>query len=155
MVPFFLATSVILYSAGMFHRRSLREIYALRRKGSRVPVKRFIRVGSMNLLVRKLLRAHYAYISLGFYRSFCGPLRCWLLRRHLHPPARVLPGPTSAMLLTMFLLAGTSLSTQLKAKVHAMLNSLCTGRFLEVYSKAGPQTPSPRLSLGKFAPGHI
>ena len=52
---FFLATPVMFYSAGMFHRRSLREIYALWRKGSRVPVwKRFIRFGSMNLLVRPL-----------------------------------------------------------------------------------------------------
>ena len=52
---FFLATPVMFYSAGMFHRRSLREIYALWRKGSRIPVwKRFIRFGSMNLLVRDL-----------------------------------------------------------------------------------------------------
>ena len=51
---FFLATPVMFYSAGMFHRRSLKEIYALWRRGSRVPVwKRFIRFGSMNLLVRE------------------------------------------------------------------------------------------------------
>ena len=50
---FFMATPVMFYSAGMFHRRSLREIYALWKKGSRTPVwKRFIRFGSMNLLVR-------------------------------------------------------------------------------------------------------
>ena len=49
---FFIATPVMFYSAGMFHRRSLREIYALWRRGSRTPVwKRFIRFGSMNLLV--------------------------------------------------------------------------------------------------------
>lgn len=53
---FFLATPVMFYSAGMFHRRSLREMYALWRKGSRVPVwKRFIRFGSMNLLVSTLM----------------------------------------------------------------------------------------------------
>ena len=53
---FFLATPVMFYSAGMFHRRSLKEIYALWRKGSRTPVwKRFIRFGSMNLLVRACL----------------------------------------------------------------------------------------------------
>ena len=50
---FFMATPVMFYSAGMFPRRSLREIYALWRRGSRTPVwKRFIRFGSMNLLVR-------------------------------------------------------------------------------------------------------
>ena len=49
---FILATPVMFYSAGMFHRRCLKEIYALWKKGSRVPVwKRFVKFGSMNLLV--------------------------------------------------------------------------------------------------------
>ena len=49
---FFLATPVMFYSAGSFHRRSLKEIYALWRRGSRTPIwKRFLRFGSMNLLV--------------------------------------------------------------------------------------------------------
>jgi Cu+-exporting ATPase len=50
---FFLATPVMFYSAGSFHRRSLKEIHALWRRGSRTPIwKRFVRFGSMNLLVR-------------------------------------------------------------------------------------------------------
>jgi P-type Cu+ transporter len=49
---FFLATPVMFYSAGMYHMRSLKEIRALWRRGSRTPVwKRFVRFGSMNLLV--------------------------------------------------------------------------------------------------------
>jgi Cu+-exporting ATPase len=49
---FFLATPVMFYSAGSFHRRSLKEIHALWRRGSRTPIwKRFLRFGSMNLLV--------------------------------------------------------------------------------------------------------
>jgi Cu+-exporting ATPase len=49
---FFLATPVMFYSAGTFHRRSMKEIYALWRRGSRTPIwKRFVRFGSMNLLV--------------------------------------------------------------------------------------------------------
>jgi len=49
---FFLATPVQFYSANLFHRRSIKEIGALWRKGSTTPiVKRFIRFGSMNLLV--------------------------------------------------------------------------------------------------------
>ena len=49
---FFLATPVMFYSAGTFHRRSIKEIYALWRRGSRTPIwKRFLRFGSMNLLV--------------------------------------------------------------------------------------------------------
>jgi Cu+-exporting ATPase len=49
---FFLATPVMFYSAGSFHRRSLKEVHALWRRGSRTPMwKRFLRFGSMNLLV--------------------------------------------------------------------------------------------------------
>ncbi|KAH9965912.1 haloacid dehalogenase-like hydrolase-domain-containing protein [Russula dissimulans] len=49
---FFLATPVMFYSAGNFHRRSVREIHALWKRGSHTPVwKRFVRFGSMNLLI--------------------------------------------------------------------------------------------------------
>jgi Cu+-exporting ATPase len=53
---FFLATPVMFYSAGSFHKRSLKEIRALWGRGSRTPVwKRFLRFGSMNMLVRAFL----------------------------------------------------------------------------------------------------
>lgn len=49
---FFLATPVMFYSAGTFHRRSLKEIWALWKPGSRVSYwQRITRFGSMNLLV--------------------------------------------------------------------------------------------------------
>ena len=49
---FFLATPVQFYSANMFHRSSIKEIRALWRKRSTTPIlKRFVRFGSMNLLV--------------------------------------------------------------------------------------------------------
>jgi Cu+-exporting ATPase len=49
---FFLATPVMFYSAGKYHLRSFKEIRALWRRKSRTPVwKRFVRFGSMNLLV--------------------------------------------------------------------------------------------------------
>lgn len=49
---FMMSTPVMFYSAGNFHRRSIKEIRALWRKGSKTPVwKRFVRFGSMNLLV--------------------------------------------------------------------------------------------------------
>lgn len=52
---FFLATPIQLYSANMFHRGAIKEIRALWRRGSTTPIlKRFIRFGSMNLLVRAL-----------------------------------------------------------------------------------------------------
>jgi P-type Cu+ transporter len=53
---FFLATPVMFYSAGGFHKRCLKEILALWGKGSRTPLwKRFLRFGSMNMLVRSFL----------------------------------------------------------------------------------------------------
>ena len=49
---FIMSTPVMFYSAGNFHRRSIKEIRALWRRGSKTPVwKRFVRFGSMNLLV--------------------------------------------------------------------------------------------------------
>jgi hypothetical protein len=47
-----LATPVYFYSAGHFHKRCIKEIYGLWKKGSRTPIwKRFVRFGSMNSLV--------------------------------------------------------------------------------------------------------
>jgi hypothetical protein len=55
---FFLATPVYFYGAGLFHRRTIKEIKSLWRKGSTTPiVKRFTRFGSMNLLVCAMLLA--------------------------------------------------------------------------------------------------
>lgn len=97
---FFLATPVMFYSAGVFHRRSLKEIWALWKKGSRVPIwKRFVRFGSMNMLVSSgVAVAYFASIAL------------------LALAASQSPSPDgegdsttyfdSVVLLTMFLLAG-------------------------------------------------
>ena len=97
---FFLATPVMFYSAGVFHRRSLKEIWALWKKGSRVPIwKRFVRFGSMNMLVSSgVAVAYFASIVL------------------LALAASQSPSPDgegdsttyfdSVVLLTMFLLAG-------------------------------------------------
>jgi len=50
---FILATPVMFFGADIFHRRSAKELWALWKRGSTVPVwKRFVRFGSMNLLVR-------------------------------------------------------------------------------------------------------
>ena len=51
-ILFFLATPVMFYGAGPFHRRTIKEIRALWRKGTTTPLlRRFTRFGSMNLLV--------------------------------------------------------------------------------------------------------
>ncbi|KAI0698532.1 heavy metal translocatin [Cerioporus squamosus] len=120
---FFMATPVMFYSAGMFHRRSLREIYALWRKGSRVPVwKRFIRFGSMNLLVSTGVSVAY-FASIALLALAAG-----------QAPSPSGEGDTttyfdSVVLLTMFLLAG---------------------RFLEAYSKG--RTADAITALGRLRP---
>lgn len=99
---FFLATPVMFYSAGIFHRRSLKEIWALWKRGSRVPVwKRFVRFGSMNMLVSSgVAVAYFASIAL-------------LALAAAQPPSPAGEGDSttyfdSVVLLTMFLLAGES-----------------------------------------------
>jgi len=49
---FILSTPVMFFAADIFHRRSIKEIVSLWRRGSTTPIyRRFIRFGSMNLLV--------------------------------------------------------------------------------------------------------
>ncbi len=72
---FFLATPIMFYGAGSFHERSLKEIRALWRRGSRTPVwKRFVRFGSMNLLVRTIVphpsTSSAIFNIIGIFRCF-------------------------------------------------------------------------------------
>jgi P-type Cu+ transporter len=63
---FILATPVMFYSASIFHTRSLKELKALWRPGSHAPLlRRFVRFGSMNLLVSSAVSlAYFASIAL-------------------------------------------------------------------------------------------
>ncbi|KAI0353515.1 heavy metal translocatin [Trametes cingulata] len=120
---FILATPVMFYSAGMFHRRSLREIYALWRKGSRVPVwKRFIRFGSMNLLVS-------TGVSVAYFASIALLALAATQSRSAAGPGDTTTYFDSVVFLTMFLLAG---------------------RFLEAFSKG--RTADAITALGKLRP---
>ncbi|KAI9066790.1 heavy metal translocatin [Trametes sanguinea] len=119
---FILATPVMFYSAGMFHRRCLKELYALWRKGSRVPVwKRFVRFGSMNMLV-----------STGVTVAYFASIALLALAASQSPTSGHGDTTTyfdSVVFLTMFLLAG---------------------RFLEAYSKG--RTADAITALGKLRP---
>ncbi|KAI0092721.1 heavy metal translocatin [Irpex rosettiformis] len=120
---FFLATPVMFYSAGTFHRRSLKEIWALWKPGSRVPYwQRFTRFGSMNLLVS-------TGVSVAYFSSIA-----LLALAGSQPASDTGEGDTttyfdSVVFLAMFLLAG---------------------RFLEAYSKA--RTADAVTALGKLRP---
>ncbi|KAJ6599085.1 E1-E2 ATPase-domain-containing protein [Mycena vulgaris] len=120
---FFLALPVMFYSAGLFHRRSIKEIRALWRKGSKTPIsRRFIRFGSMNLLVS-------TGVTVAFTASVC------LLALSARQPPQMKGDTTtyfdSVVFLTMFLLAGKC-------------------RYLEGYSKA--RTSDAITSLASLRP---
>ncbi|KAI0005062.1 hypothetical protein BJV74DRAFT_762462 [Russula compacta] len=120
---FFLATPVMFYSAGGFHRRSLKEIHALWRRGSRTPIwKRFLRFGSMNLLVSSGISvAYFSSIVLLVLAASTSP----------SPDGRADTSTyfDSVVFLTMFLL---------------------TGRYIEAYSKS--RTGDAITSLAKLKP---
>ncbi len=120
---FFLATPTMFYSAGQFHRRSIKEIHSLWRRGSRTPIlRRFVRFGSMNLLV-----------SLGVSIAYFSSIVLLVLAALEKPDANGMGDNTtyfdSVVLLTMFLLCG---------------------RFLEAYSKG--RTADAITALGALRP---
>lgn len=97
-----ISTPVMFYAANPFHLRAAREIMALWRPGSPVPVfRRFYRFGSMNLL-----------ISLGVSISYFSSVAMLVLAAHRNPhhPGMAKGHTTtyfdSTVFLTMFLLMG-------------------------------------------------
>ncbi|KAF9651155.1 heavy metal translocatin [Thelephora ganbajun] len=119
---FIMSTPVMFYSTGTFHKKSIKEIRALWRKGSKTPVwKRFVRFGSMNLLVS-------AGVSVAYFASVV-----LLALAATQEPIMGDENPTNyfdtVVFLAMFLLAG---------------------RFLEAYSKS--HTADAVSSLGKLRP---
>ncbi|KAI6038508.1 heavy metal translocatin [Pisolithus marmoratus] len=104
-ILFFLATPVMVYGAWLFHRRSVKEIRALWRKGSTTPVlKRLTRFGSMNLLIS-------SGVSVAYFSSVAV-----LVLAASRPPAVDGVGDTttffdSVIFLTMFLLFGNKART--------------------------------------------
>ncbi|KAH9900012.1 heavy metal translocatin [Cubamyces lactineus] len=115
---FILATPVMFYSAGMFHRRCLKEIYALWKKGSRVPVwKRFVKFGSMNLLVS-------TGVSVSYFASVA-----LLALSASEPRSTTGDGNTttyfdSVVFLITFLLAGRSLEAFSKGRAADAITAL-------------------------------
>ena len=117
---FFLATPVMFYSAGVFHRRSLKELYALWRKGSRTPVwKRFVRFGSMNLLVSThvpcnmpsalIIEKVSTGVTVAYFASIALLALSAVQERSPDNMADTTTYFDSVVFLTMFLLAGMSL----------------------------------------------
>ncbi|KAG1779705.1 heavy metal translocatin [Suillus placidus] len=115
---FFLASPVYFYSAGLFHRRSIKEIRSLWRKGSTTPiVKRFTRFGSMNLLVS-------TGVSVAYFSSIA-----LLILAATQPPASSGAAQDATyfdavVFLTMFLLVGRYLDAYSKARTADAITAL-------------------------------
>ncbi|KAL0579547.1 hypothetical protein V5O48_002476 [Marasmius crinis-equi] len=119
---FIMATPVMFYGAGLFHRRSIKEIYSLWKKGSTVPIiKRFTRFGSMNLLVS-------AGVSVAYFASI-------VLLGLAAGEERSEDGEgddttyfDSVVFLTMFLLAGRYLEAYSKSRTADAIRALASLR---------------------------
>jgi P-type Cu+ transporter len=118
----FLSTPVMFFAADIFHKRAIKEIRALWRKGSNVPIlRRFYRFGSMNLLMS-------TGTSIAYFSSIAMLIMAATQKQHMMMGATTTYFD-SVVFLTMFILIG---------------------RFLEAYSKA--KTGDAVTMLGKLRP---
>lgn len=113
---FALATPVYFLTADVFHRRAIKEISNLWRRGSRVPIlRRFYRFGSMNTLMS--LGTTIAYVSsIG-----------QLIAAGVHHPRRIADDEfyfDSVVFLTLFLLVGRWIEAYSKAKTGDAVTAL-------------------------------
>jgi heavy metal translocating P-type ATPase len=117
-VTFALSTPIYLFAADHFHRRTLKEIWALWRPKSPVPIgKRFYRFGSMNML-----------ISLGTTIAYFSSL-AQLIVAASHPSEDLIGSSKqsyfdSVVFLTMFLLIGRLAEAHMKAKSGDAISAL-------------------------------
>ncbi|KAK4032539.1 E1-E2 ATPase-domain-containing protein [Parachaetomium inaequale] len=120
---FIMATPVYFFAADLFHRRAIKELRTLWRRGSRVPVlQRFYRFGSMNTLMS--LGTTIAYIS----------SVSQMIAAAAYQPAEVNDSNfyfDSVVFLTFFLLLGRLIESYSKSK---------TGDAVEMLGKLRPTT---------------
>ncbi|KAH8776454.1 E1-E2 ATPase-domain-containing protein [Diaporthe sp. PMI_573] len=113
---FVLSTPVYFFAADVFHRRALKEIRTLWRKGSKVPIlRRFYRFGSMNTLMS--LGTTIAYVS----------SVAQLIAAGVHKPEKVNDTDfyfDSVVFLTLFLLFGRWIEAYSKSKTGDAVSAL-------------------------------
>ncbi|KAK7224975.1 hypothetical protein V2G26_012978 [Clonostachys chloroleuca] len=112
------STPVYFFSADIFHRRAIKEIYAMWKPGSHVPlVRRFYRFGSMDMLV--------SFATTIAYFASVAELVITATNQdsHHHMPERM-PYFDSVIFLTMFLLAGRMIEAYSKAKTGEAVTQL-------------------------------
>ena len=112
-----LATPVYFFAGDIFHRRTLKELRALWRPGSRTPIaRRFYRFGTMNMLV-----------SLGTSIAYFASIAELIVAATKNPDHETPSYFDSVVFLTMFLLIGRWIEAYSKAKTGdavAMLGKL-------------------------------
>lgn len=148
---FIIATPVMFFAADVFHRRAGKEIYALWRPGSKVPLyRRFVRFGSMNLLISAGTMVAY-WASLG------------ILVANATSSSSMKTGKTttyfdSVVFLTFFILGGRYLEARSKAKTGdavSMLGKLRPSEALLIFDAATDQSSgfdAENLSIEKIDP---
>ncbi|THC95280.1 hypothetical protein EYZ11_005235 [Aspergillus tanneri] len=111
-----MTTPVMFYGTDIFHVRAMKEIYSLWRPGSRVPVwRRFLRFGSMNLL-----------ISAGTTVAYVSSLAVLIADAVVDTPSSShnMTYFDSVVFLTLFILAGRFIEAYSKAKTGDAVASL-------------------------------
>ncbi|KAK5626111.1 hypothetical protein RRF57_001826 [Xylaria bambusicola] len=118
---FILATPVYFFTADMFHRRTIKEVWSLWRPGSQAPIfRRLYRFGSMNMLIS--LGTTIAYVS-----SVAQMIAAGIKNPHMIDDSDFYFD--SVVFLTLFLLAGRFLEAYSKSK---------TGNAVEALGKLRP-----------------
>ena len=113
---FIISTPVMLYGTDVFHTRALKEIYALWRPGSRVPIlRRFYRFGSMNLLISAGTSvAYFSSLAVLIVDAVAGT------KSSAHSTTYF----DSVVFLTLFILAGRFLEAYSKVRTGDAVTSL-------------------------------
>jgi len=113
---FIMSTPVMFYGTDAFHTRAMKEIHALWRPGSRVPIiRRFYRFGSMNLLISAGTSvAYFSSLAVLIVDAVVGT------KSSAHSTTYF----DSVVFLTLFILAGRFLEAYSKAKTGDAVTSL-------------------------------
>ncbi|KAJ5750241.1 ATPase P-type K/Mg/Cd/Cu/Zn/Na/Ca/Na/H-transporter [Penicillium manginii] len=113
---FIMSTPVMIYGTDVFHTRALKEVHALWRPGSRVPImRRFYRFGSMNLLISAGTSvAYFSSLAVLIVDAVAGS----------HSSAHSTTYFDSVVFLTLFILCGRFLEAYSKAKTGDAVSSL-------------------------------
>ncbi|KIL55065.1 hypothetical protein M378DRAFT_188688 [Amanita muscaria Koide BX008] len=142
---FFIATPVMIYSANVFHRSSVKEVMALWKKGSSVSLlRRFTRFGSMNLLA-----------SCGATVAYVASLALLVLAATRNQSER--PDNTTyfdaVVFLTMFLLMGRFIDVKSKSRTTDAITALSSLRPSEALLAVPNRFSSSETSMKKLEEG--